>query len=145
MIQSKSDYLFYVEQDRIANQIPRERFFDILFRFIAPNYTYKFLKTLRKVEYLKNTKGPKSIAFIYYKYKFRRLSLKLGFTIPENVFGPGLSIPHYGTIVVNGSSRIGAYCRLHAGVNIGASAGKKAAPCIGNNVYIGPGAIYLGI
>jgi len=70
--------------------------------------------------------------------------LKLGFTIPINVFGPGLSIAHYGTIVVSQHASVGANCRLHAGVNIGASAGQKGAPEIGNNVYIGPGAIIFG-
>lgn len=70
--------------------------------------------------------------------------MKLGFSIPINVFGPGLSIPHYGTIVVNSNARIGANCRLHVGVNIGASGGSIKAPCLGDNVYIGPGAIIFG-
>ena len=70
--------------------------------------------------------------------------MKLGFSIPINTFGPGLSIPHYGTIIVNGAVRVGANCRLHAGVNIGASAGQTKAPEIGDNVYIGPGAIIFG-
>lgn len=33
---------------------------------------------------------------------------------------------------------------MHAGVNIGASAGRLEAPQIGDNVYIGPGAILFG-
>lgn len=60
------------------------------------------------------------------------------------MFGPGLSIAHYGTIVVSEQASIGRNCRIHAGVNIGASAGKNGAPVIGNNVYIGPGAILFG-
>lgn len=39
---------------------------------------------------------------------------------------------------------MGANCRLHACVNIGASGGSKKAPSIGDNVYIGPGAIIFG-
>ena len=76
------------------------------------------------------------------KYRFRRISVKLGYSISPNVFGPGLSLPHRGNIVVNPQTRIGENCRIHVGVNIGAHHGK--APRIGNNVYIGPGAIIFG-
>ncbi|MFA6372695.1 MAG: hypothetical protein WCW68_08725 [Methanothrix sp.] len=84
---------------------------------------------------------------IYYilVYKFHRMSIKLGFTVPVNVFGPGLSIGHVGTIVVNGSARIGANCRIHACTSIATAAGySDKAPKIGNNVYIGPGAKIFG-
>lgn len=78
------------------------------------------------------------------RYQLRRLQLKLGFTIPINVCGPGLSLAHYGTIVISQEAVIGENCRIHVGVNIGASGGRKGAPIIGNNVYIGPGAILFG-
>jgi len=68
--------------------------------------------------------------------------MRLGFSIPINVFGPGLSIPHYGTIVVNSNAKVGRNCRLHVGTNIGMH--KDAAPVIGDNVYIGPGTIIFG-
>jgi serine acetyltransferase len=73
------------------------------------------------------------------------LGLLLNFSIPPNAFGPGLSIAHYGTIVVNSNARIGANCRIHVCVNIGADArdGTKA-PHIGDNCYIGPGAKIFG-
>lgn len=76
------------------------------------------------------------------KYRFRRISVKLGFSIPINVFGPGLSLPHRGNIIINPQTKIGENCRIHVGVNIGAHHDK--APCIGKNVYIGPGAIIFG-
>jgi len=69
--------------------------------------------------------------------------MKLGFSIPLNVFGPGLGIAHYGTIVVNGNAKVGANCRIHIAVNIGANGGKEA-PQLGDNVYIGPGAKIFG-
>ena len=78
------------------------------------------------------------------RFRLRKLQLKLGFTIPINVCGPGLSIAHYGTIVVSQHASIGANCRLHVGVNIGANGGGNDAPVIGNNVYIGPGTIIFG-
>ena len=67
-----------------------------------------------------------------------------GYTIPENVFGPGLSIAHYGTIVVNSKARVGKNCRIHICTNIGASGGTFDAPKLGDNVYIGPGAKIYG-
>lgn len=82
------------------------------------------------------------IYWLIAKYKFRKISVKLGFSIPINVFGPGLSLPHRGNIIVNPQTKIGENCRIHVGVNIGAHHDK--APRIGNNVYIGPGAIVFG-
>jgi serine O-acetyltransferase len=81
---------------------------------------------------------------IFYKYRLRKLGIRLGFSIPINVFGPGLSIPHIGTIIVNNNARVGANCRLHACVNIGASGGNNKAPQIGDNVYIGPSVVMFG-
>lgn len=40
------------------------------------------------------------VKFIYYKWRYRKLGLKLGFSIGYKCFGYGLVIPHYGTIVV---------------------------------------------
>jgi serine O-acetyltransferase len=99
---------------------------------------------LRRLEYVTNCPRS-SFQRIFVAILFRRLSRRLGFTIPINVFGPGLSIAHYGTIVVNHGSRVGSNCRLHVGVNIGTEAGKSAeAPTIGDNSYIGPGAKLFG-
>lgn len=86
------------------------------------------------------------LLLIYYiaLKKYWALSIKLGFSIPVNTFGPGLSIAHYGTIIVNDNARIGANCRIHGCVNIGASKGSRKAPQIGNNVYIGPSAVIFG-
>jgi serine O-acetyltransferase len=77
-------------------------------------------------------------------FTYLRLSAKLGFSIPFNVFGPGLAIVHYGTIVVNANAKVGANCRIHPSTCIGASGGKSEAPKIGDNVYIGPGAKIYG-
>lgn len=72
------------------------------------------------------------------------MSICLGFTIPLNVFGPGLCIAHRGTIVINKNVRVGENCRIHACTNIGSNRDETAAPQIGKNVYIGPGAKIFG-
>ena len=142
MITSRALLNYYLEQDAITLSVKKRK-------WIGPfNSVYKFERILRKLEYYSNTLRnnfiAKLIPYIYYRLRFRHISMRLGFSIPINCFGPGLSIPHYGTIIVNSNAKIGANCRLHAGVNIGASAGNPKAPEIGDNGYIGPGAIIFG-
>lgn len=81
---------------------------------------------------------------IYLKYRLHKAGSKLGFSVPINVFGPGLSIAHVGTLVVNSGARVGKNCRLHNCVHIGTEAGySNKAPKIGDNVFIGPGAVIV--
>jgi serine O-acetyltransferase len=146
MIQTKSDYRYYINQDRKALRIGQLSTMDKVIEILSPNEIWKFQKTLRKLEYYKNckNKGFAKVYYYYLKYKFKKISVKLGFSIPPNVFGPGLAIVHYGTIVINGNAKVGANCRMHACVNIGASGGEEEAPQLGDNVYIAPGAKIYG-
>jgi serine O-acetyltransferase len=138
MIQSKSDYRFYLEADRKALGVK------FTWRELLFNDVWKFQRCLRLLEYLTNCKKNLILRKII-AMRFRYLSKKLGFTIPINVFDSGLSIAHYGTIVVNGNCKIGKNCRIYVCVNIGSEAGKAyAAPEIGDNCYIGPGAKLFG-
>ncbi len=113
------------------------------------NPIVRFQIALRVYEYLVNS-GSK-FARVLFSFYFRRVSIRLGFSIPPNVFGPGLCIVHYGTIVVSPHARVGRNCRLHAGVNIGGKAGfysileaSMLSPSIGSGCYIGPGAKIFG-
>jgi serine O-acetyltransferase len=147
MILSKEDYINYLEADRIALGRNKTGFLDKLIRLISPDYIWDFQRLLRKTEYYKNVKKNgfvNKLTYLFLKVKYKKLSIKLGFTIPENVFGPGLAIVHYGTIVVNQNVKVGANCRIHVGTNIGASGGTNKAPQIGDNVYIAPGAKIFG-
>lgn len=145
-ITSKADLKLFLNLDSIALGFNKPTtFFSKIKNFLFPNVIWEFQKTMRYLEYYTNCRTIyNSLFWFYYKIIYRKLSLKLGFTIPINVFGPGLSIAHYGTIIINPNAKIGSFCRIHAGVNIGASAGKSEAPQIGDNVYIGPGAILFG-
>jgi serine O-acetyltransferase len=142
MIKSKSDYYYYRDRDeRINGKSEKLKIKELFF----PNPTMVFLKILRKYEYYLNSSKilHKIPALIYYIH-YRRIALKTGISIPRNVFGAGLCIPHYGTIVVNASTKVGKNCMLHACVNIGTNGGSSISPIIGNNVYIGPGAKIFG-
>jgi serine O-acetyltransferase len=147
MIKSRKDYEYYLESDRLALGRSELSYMNSFISYIYPDYIWKFQKQLRKLEYLHNVKCSgfcNNIIYYYNRYKFRELSLKLGFSIPINVFGPGLSIVHYGTIIVNVNAIVGSNCRIHADTNIGASGGSDKAPIIGENVYIAPGVKIFG-
>lgn len=146
MITSKANYHHYLERDKVALRIKSNTAITKLTTTLFPNSIWKFQKTMRKLEYYTNCKnsGLGKLYIYYLKYKFRKISIKLGFSIPINVFGPGLCIVHYGTIVINRNAKVGSNCRIHACVNIGASGGNRGAPQIGDNVYIAPGAKIYG-
>ena len=65
-----------------------------------------------------------------------------GISIPPGTFGRGLSIAHVGSIVVNDRARVGRWCRIHSGTNLGVHAG--GVPRLGDRVYIAPGAVVFG-
>ncbi len=140
-IQSREDYLRYLEADRRAleRDTARPRLFG--------DEIWTFERLLRAIEYYETCRRAwyHRPVLMYLYTRFRLSSIRLGFTIPPHVFGPGLSIAHRGTIVVNSCARVGANCRLHTCVNIGTRAGASTeAPIIGDNVYIGPGVVLFG-
>ena len=105
---------------------------------------WHFQVTLRIVEYLSNCHQSmigRSLRTLFWLH-LRSMRIRLGFSVPLNVFGPGLSIAHYGTIVINKRCRIGENCRIHPGVCVGTL--RDGVPNIGDNVYLGPGAKLFG-
>lgn len=111
---------------------------------IIKDEIWKWEILLRKNEYVTNclTKFVWLPYKAWIKYRFYKESVRLGFSIPLNCFGPGLSIAHYGTITI-GNAKVGRNCRLQEGVNIGSTGGETAAT-IGDNVFIGTGAKIIG-
>lgn len=140
MIQTKQDLKAYLKMDRYALGIQNRKHPKLLL-----DYIFKFEVILRKHEFYHNAKENifYKIMEKYYSMRHQQLGAKLGFDIPINVFGPGLRINHYGYIVVNGNARVGAWCDIHQGVNIGQNIG-QGAPIIGDDVWICPGAKIFG-
>lgn len=137
MIKSKEDLKYYLKCDKVALKINSKKRFPSFFDSI-----WKYEIILRKCEYHKNTKH--RLLYYFYKYRLNRLGEKLTLKFEPNVFGPGLSIAHYGTIIVNPNAKVGANCRIHEGVTIGATNGSSNAPKIGDNCFIGSGAKIIG-
>lgn len=109
---------------------------------------FKFYRSLRRTEYYTNCRSDFFGRMFGKLLRFRhdRLCDKYQWTVPINVFGPGLALVHIGTIVVSGDAKVGENCRIHACVNIGRAPSKEGAgaPTLGDNVYIGPGAKLYG-
>lgn len=144
MITSKELYKLYLKEDKKALGIKSNHAIlnkNSMIWLTDP--IYKYQKLLRKLEYLENTltEGKKRYLYLYLLYlrkKFQKKSIDLGITIPLNVFGYGLCILHYGSIVVSRHARIGNYCTINSGVNI--CGVENQGPYIGDKFYIGPGA-----
>lgn len=140
MILSKQDYKHYLECDKRALGKNRKR------PRLIGDEIWQFQILMRKAEYYKNC-SKTLIGKIYsqwLQFKYYKKRIKLGFSIPLNVFGPGLSIAHYGTIVVNGNAIVGKNCRIQESTTIGATNGSEKAPKLGDNIFIGSGARIIG-
>ena len=147
MICSKADLRAYMSQDMAFYSQYAKR--DRLMAMVTQDPIYlirKYVKYLRKEEYFCNVrKDPLgTLCFLYYFRKKNVLGNRLGFKIPKNCFGPGLSIYHHGCIIVNEAARIGGNCRLHGNNCIGNNGKTDAAPKIGDNLDLGFGASVIG-
>ena len=143
MIKDKQTLQLYLDADKFAlginRRIPRP-FMDSIWRYE---------RTSRYYEYHKNV-GNKLRRFIYSLLLSIR-GERLGFSISGNCFGPGLRINHHGLLIVNSKARIGKWCDVHQGVNIGENGyldeqGKVVSevPSLGDYCFIGPDAKIFG-
>lgn len=98
---------------------------------------------LRRSEYWDACGSPVALVMApLYRLRGLRLGELLGFTVPLHTTAPGLSIAHPGTVVISGRATVGRRCRIHTDVCIGEL--REAAPVIGDDVWIGPGAKLFG-
>lgn len=147
MIHSKADLRTYMSADMafFYQYAKRDRFIAWLTQ--DPVYLIaKYVRYLRKEEYFFNARTDifGKVAHLHYFRKKNTLGNKLGFKIPKNCFGPGLTIYHHGCIIVNEASKIGANCRLHGNNCIGNNGRVDLAPRIGDNLDLGFGASVIG-
>lgn len=143
MIKDKQTLQLYLDADKFALGINR--------RFPRPfkDSIWRYQRTLRYYEYHKNV-GNKLRQYVYSLLLTIR-GERLGFSISGNCFGPGLRINHHGLLIVNAKARIGKWCDVHQGVNIGENSyyderGRvvNSVPQLGNFCFIGPGAKIFG-
>jgi serine O-acetyltransferase len=139
VIDSKQRFREYLTADLAAYGLDRWR----------PHYRLTqrplhFQRLLRRAEYWGNVRRDPAgrLLFFWFCLRVRTIGQWLGFVIPRNVCGPGLSIAHPGPLVIHVRAKVGARCRLHQGLTIGEAGGRY--PVIGDDVFIGPNVVIIG-
>lgn len=113
-------------------------------------YIWAYIYNLRHVEYWTLKCKEKRTLYnlsmrLFYLYRLRKMSYMTGFQIPPFTCGKGLTIWHWGSIIINQNVRIGENCTLYPGVLIGwKNPNEKGCAKIGNNVFIGSGTKIIG-
>lgn len=142
MIKTKSELNHYISKDAQANGVtPGLKYIFALFYGNVNACAYRYLKSLRKLEYYQNIG---SILRYWYRFYNRRLGMKYNMAIPINVVGYGLYLPHLeGGIIVNCKS-IGCNCKINSGVVIGSKHDNTQLARIGDNVELSVGCKVIG-
>lgn len=140
MITCRRELRMYLDLDKKASGITRR------WPHLFGEWHWKFLIALRHEEYHHSQPGlSHRLIKRFWAMVHAHYGLQLGWDIPINTCGPGLKINHYGLLVINPRAKIGAFCDIHQGVNIGqGGASLDDVPTIGDNVWIGPGAKLFG-
>lgn len=136
-------YLLLSDLYRITGNARRRN----LLRYLLWGESYRYNFWMRTCGY---TRGHPLLR--YTVYPFARLMLghlnyRMGISIPAGTrIGSGFYIGHFGGIVVSQKAVIGRNCNISQGVTIGrANRGRnKGYPVLGDNIYIGPGAVIAG-
>jgi serine O-acetyltransferase len=88
--------------------------------------------------------APARVALILWS---RVVQMTTGICLPSTAtLGPGLHIPHAGTIVLHARTVLGRDCCLTQGVTIGISGTgeRRGVPRLGDRVYVGANAVVVG-
>lgn len=109
-------------------------------------HIWLYIKSLRHVEYYQNKSDSiiNKVFMLWWLRKLRKYSHITNFQIPPNVCGKGLTIWHWGAIIINPEAKIGDNCTLYPGVLIGHKKPDGGAATIGDNVFIGAGTKIIG-
>ena len=147
MIRTRKDLHDYIKAD-FASQDMKHPFW-AKYTF-GENYAmYRYMRTLRKLEYYTNLK-PNVISTVlksFYLLKYRRNCLKYQIHISPNIVGKGFKIVHPGFRRVDAVvKRIGSNCTILPMVLFGKKKPDVQMGCIevGNNCYLGAGCTILG-
>lgn len=105
---------------------------------------WNYIYCLRHLEYhINNTGLIHKLGYIYYAHRVRNLSRVTGFQIAPNTCGKGLTIWHWGTIIVNSNARVGEFSTFRPPLTIGHT-DDGAVPTIGDHVIINGGVSVVG-
>lgn len=139
------EYRFLVLSDlyRITGTAKRHLLSAFLYR--GESFRYNFW--LRTSAYTKSHRLLRYTLYPMARFALGHLTYKFGISIPATTrIGSGFYIGHFGGIVVSQKARIGRNCNISQGVTIGRTnrGASKGYPTLGDNIYIGPGAVIAG-
>lgn len=135
-ISNKRELAFSIMADNMMNtgKFNRSLKSKILGLLIPQYKILRYLKLMRKCQYYDYKPKRGGVLGIYYRYLYAIIGGSLGYSIGFHVFGYGLTLNHYGTIIVGDTNRIGNFALIDTCTNIG-----DAKSIIGNYLYVGPG------
>ncbi|MHC4293873.1 MAG: serine acetyltransferase [Planctomycetota bacterium] len=146
MISSFKDLKFYIYSDLYRRH--GEASFTIVIKSLLWGACTKYQIWMRVCDYLYHKPSYLKPLFRIAWLFLRRYSFKFGIQISyKTEVGPGLFLPHFGTVIVSHKAKIGKNCNIGNQATIGvALRGKDRGECpvIGDNVYIGQGAKMFG-
>ena len=139
MIANKKELRFYIMADRMMNR----GYFKLslskrLLRMLYPDHVMNYLEHMRKFSYYENHRSGivGKWRYFWHKSRYYQLGLKCGFSIGKDCFGYGLTLLHYGSIVVGQRNRIGNYAILFP-----ASCIVDDGSVIGDGLFMATGAV----
>ena len=136
-------YLVLSDLYRITGNAKRS----LLLRYIFHGESYRYNFWMRTCAYTKAHPLRRYTLYPFARLVLGHLVYKLGISIPAGTsIGSGFYIGHFGGIVVSQKATIGRNCNISQGVTIGrANRGRNQGyPILGDNIYIGPGAVIAG-
>lgn len=136
-IKSRKQLEFVLKADYMMNRgVYGPSFSSRIKHIISPDHIMLYLNAMRKVSYYKNDRrGFKRLLYSVQFLRYKRLGVKLGFSIGSDSLGYGVVIPHHGTIVIGNTNRIGNYAVLHTCTCI-----TDNGKLIGDALYLATGA-----
>ena len=147
MILTRQDLHYYIKADFEAQEMTHP----LMARFTyGENWAmFKYMKTLRKLEYYESTSSNyiHRVLRCYYLLKHRRQALKYNMYIYPNVVGEGLKIIHPGFRRIDRVVKsLGKNCTILPMVLFGKKTPDTPSRCItvGDNCYFGTGCTILG-
>ena len=139
MITSKAKLKEYLECEKKIYNVSTLKY---LLQITETAILFKHQVLLRKAEYYTNTGN--MIMSRYYRYRLMRIQQKYTLHIPLNCCDKGLKIMHLGPVLMNGRVTVGEHCVFHMNTSLVAGGTNDDAPCLGNGVIVGIGAVILG-
>lgn len=144
MIKTLDELKYYISEDlkRFDNKKPNIK--DLILKN-EKWYIWKYIVTLRKLEYHLNSEN--KIRYLFYFLLYKRMCYNIKVDIKPNNIGPGLRIMHIGSLIrIKRNCRIGKNCTILPGVVIGNKYihDDNSWVKIGDNCYIGLGVKIFG-